>query len=130
MSVPQRSRGITHPITYAALYVTGMLPTYVLPFLGSNAALFRGSARALGVRDTTTPGLFAAHLACLLALCALAVGRGGAVRRRWLVVFPALALVFDLTPGLSLIPLVPTGLHLAAVVLGVAAAREPAAAAL
>ena len=109
---------LTRPIAYVALYVAGMLPTYVLPYLGSNAALLRGSARAVGVRDTTTPGVFAVHLACLLALCALAAVRAAVVGRRWLVVLPLLALVFDLTPGLSLIPLVPTMLHLAAVILG------------
>lgn len=34
------------------------------------------------------------------------------------MIFPVLALVFDLTPGLSLIPLVPTAMHIGALVLG------------
>lgn len=117
---------LTHPAAYVALYLAGMLPTYVLPFLGSNAALLRASARSMGVRDTTAPGLFALHLGCLLGLCVLALVRGGAMGRRWLVVFPALALVFDLTPGLSLVPLVPTAMHLLALVVGGTAARHPA----
>lgn len=121
---------LSHPVAYVALYVTFLLPTYVLPYLGSNAALLRASARSAGVRDTTTPGLFLAHLACLVVLCGLAYARGRATSRRWLVVLPVLALVFDLTPGLSLIPLVPTVLHIIAVVLGAAgsAARASAAA--
>jgi hypothetical protein len=102
------------------LYLGLVLPTYLLPYLGSNASLLRASARSMGVRDTTTPGLFTLHLACLATLCGLALVRGGVIGRRWLVGLPALALVFDLTPGLSLLPLVPTLLHVGAVAFGAA----------
>jgi O-antigen ligase len=118
-------KSLTRPVAYGALYLVGMLPTYVLPYLGSNASLLRASARSTGVRDTSRPGLFAVHLALLLGLCALAYLRGAA-GRRWLVVLPVLALVFDLTPGLSLVPLVPTVMHLLAITLGVAVAERPA----
>jgi hypothetical protein len=40
----------------------------------------------------------------------------------WLVIFPILAAVFDLFPGLSAIPLIPTVMHLLAIILGVVGA--------
>lgn len=99
-------------------YLAAMPPTYVPPYRGANAALLRASARSPGVRDATTRGLFLTDLTCLGILCALEYGRGSATGRRWLVVLPAVALIVDLAPGLSLIPLVPTSLHVVAFVLG------------
>jgi len=60
----------------------------------------------------------------LVALIALAWTRGTVVGKKgWLCVFPALALVFDIVPLLSMIPLIPTVMHLFAIILGVSAER-------
>ena len=41
--------------------------------------------------------------------------------------FPILALGFDLAPGVSSVPLVPTVMHLLAIILGVAGVKQAAA---
>jgi hypothetical protein len=61
------------------------------------------------------------HLFALFALIGLAWFRGENIDKKWLVIFPCLALIFDLTPILSNIPLVPTVMNLLATILGVAA---------
>ncbi len=97
---------------YVLLYIVFMIPTYLLPYLGSNSSFI--NAASLG----TNP-LFWVHLAALLVLVALAWGRGSIVGKPWLIIFPILALIFDLIPGLNLVPLVPTVMHLLAIILGV-----------
>jgi len=59
------------------------------------------------------------HLACLAILIILTWFRSTFVGKNWLVVLPFIAAAFDFIPGLSLIPLVPTVMHLLAVILGV-----------
>jgi hypothetical protein len=97
-----------------------MLPTYYLPYVGSNSAIVGvlGAASGAGINPA-----FWLHLGALLVLCFLCWIRGAYVARTWLVLFPVLALLFDLAPGLSAIPMIPTFLHLAAIILGVVAAK-------
>lgn len=109
-------RFIAHPAIYVALYLVLMLPTYFLPYLGSNSAVLNTAGLASGVGMHP---LFWVHLLFLGAIVALAWVRGTRTGRRWIIVFPVLAAVFDLTPGLSFIPLVPTVMHLLAIILGV-----------
>jgi len=59
----------------------------------------------------------------MLILCFLCWIRGAYVAKTWLVIFPILALVFDFAPGLSLIPMIPTVMHLLAIILGVVGVR-------
>lgn len=109
---------MSNAFVFALLYILLLLPTYFLPFLGSNSSLING----LGVASHA--GLnpfFFFHMAALLALCAIAFFRGGYLHKRWLVVFPILAGVFDLVPVLSSIPLVATVMHLVTIVVGVVA---------
>ena len=93
-----------------------MLLTYVLPYFGSNSSIVNAAGAAVAGRMNP---LFWFHLLLLIGLCVLAWFRGGHIDKKYLVVFPFLALVFDLVPGLSAIPLIPTIMHLLAIVVGV-----------
>jgi len=55
----------------------------------------------------------------MLILCLVARVRGICIGKNWLVIFPALAIVFDFVPGLNSIPLIPTIMHLLAITMGV-----------
>lgn len=110
---------------FVVAYILFLLPTYYLPYLGSNSAVVGvlGAAAGVGVNPA-----FWWHLGAMLILCFLCWIRGSYIGKAWLVIFPFLATVFDLTPGLSAIPLIPTVMHLLAIILGVinAKAIEPA----
>lgn len=105
---------------FVGAYIIFMLPTYLLPYLGSNSLLARGFGAAAGVRIIHFP--FWLHLAAMGVLCFLCWVRGAYVDKKWLIVFPVLAIVFDFVPGLSAIPLIPTLMHLLAIILGVVGA--------
>ena len=89
---------------YVVAYLLFMLPTYALPYLGSNSAVI--NTIAVAGAGKTYP-LFWYHATALAVLFALALLRGPYVGRRWLWVFPTLAAFFDLVPGINLIPLAP-----------------------
>lgn len=103
-------------VVFVILYLLFMLPTYYLPYLGSNSAVVGavGATAEAGI----TPA-FWLHLGALIVLCVVTWFRGVLVDKKWLIIFPVLATVFDLAPGLSLIPLIPTVMHLLAIILGV-----------
>ncbi len=92
------------------LYLALMVPTYILPYMGSNSLL--AGVATLGA----TAPQFVLHLLCLIALCVFAQIRGKIIGKTWLVALPVVAAIFDLTPILNWIPLVPTALHVAALV--------------
>ena len=119
---------ITNPAMYVVVYMGLMVPTYVLPYFGSNSVTTHTVAEvasvAMGVSSVWLHLTFYLHLGCLLGLCGLTLMRGKSIDRVWLPVFPFLALVFDLTPVLSWIPLVPTAMHLLAVILAVAGIQQ------
>lgn len=102
---------------FVILYLLFMLPTYVLPYLGSNSAILSGAGVAAGAG---LHPLFWVHLAALLVLVAITWCRGSLANKRWLIIFPILAAVFDLFPMLNAIPFGPTVMHLLAIILGVA----------
>lgn len=104
-----------HTAVYVGLYLLFLVPTYLLPWLGSNSSV--GNAIALAATRGMSP-LFWLHLGCLLALCGFAWIRGVFIARSWLVVTASIATAFDLIPGLSFIPLVPTVLHLVTMIAG------------
>lgn len=110
-------------VVFVILYILFMLPTYYLPYLGSNSAVLGalGAAAGAGVNPAFWP-----HLGSLIILIVLAWFRGALVDKKWLIIFPILASVFDLVPGLSTIPLVPTVMHLLAIILGVVGAKSTA----
>lgn len=111
------------PLVFIVGYVILMIPTYLLPWLGSNSAVVNALGAAVGWGMTPQ---WWAHVWCLGMLILLAHLRGGVIGKNFLVAFPALAAAFDLTPILSMIPLVPTILHLLALILGATtASRAP-----
>ena len=105
---------------FVGLYIVFMLPTYFLPYVGSNSSLI--NAAGVAAEQGLLPA-FWLHLGALLVLVAATWFRGVLVEKPWLVIFPILAAVFDLAPGLSSIPMVPTVLHLLVLILGVASAK-------
>lgn len=110
-------------LVFVVAYVTLMFPTYLLPWLGSNSAVMNVVGAAIG--HGMTPQWWA-HAWCLVMLILMAWLRGDFIGKKYLPVFPFLAAVFDLTPGLSMIPLIPTALHLAAIIIGVRGSEQQA----
>ncbi|MAF62473.1 MULTISPECIES: hypothetical protein [Sphingomonadales] len=108
--------------SFVILYLLLMFPTYVLPYFGSNSAVVNAG---LAAADAAAGGgngfniLMFAHLACLGGMVLITWLRGAVVGKSWLVTFPVLAAVFDMVPGLNWIPLIPTAMHLSAIIVGV-----------
>lgn len=100
-------------------YLLAMLPTYVLPWLGSNSSAMQGLAAS--TRDSGGDAvnmLFLIHLACLIFMVVITWIKGKSNDRGWIAIFPVVAAVFDMLPGLSLIPLIPTIMHVLAIIFG------------
>jgi hypothetical protein len=113
---------------FVILYILLMAPTYYLPYLGSNSAVIGGLGQiAAGVGDVSPlAGInpaFWPHLGALILLIVITWFRGAFVDKKWLIIFPILAAVFDLAPALNFIPLVPTVMHVLAIILGVAGTK-------
>lgn len=100
---------------FVVAYLMLMIPTYILPYFGSNSTMVNALGAALGMGPTPQ---WWAHVWCLSMLSMLGWLRGKVIGKTYLPVFPVLAAVFDLTPGLSAIPMVPTFLHLAGIIVG------------
>ena len=109
---------LSNTAVFIAAYLVCMVPTYILPYFGSNSAMLAASAAASG------QGLlpqFWLHLLALAALVVIAWFRGAIIGKPWLAAFPAIAAAFDMLPGLSVVPMVPTLLHILALVKGTSA---------
>lgn len=109
---------------FIGIYIVLMIPTYILPYFGSNSVIANGAgaivdAASGGKTSMFTHIPFLLHALFLVALCVVAFIRGGLISKKWLLVFPLVALICDLTPGLSAIPFIPSILHILAIVLGV-----------
>jgi hypothetical protein len=102
--------------TFVLLYILLMFPTYILPYFGSNSSALNALGAAVG---TGFSPAFYWHLIALAGLVVITWFRSTYISKKWLVVFPILAAVFDMVPGFSVIPLVPTIMHLLAIILGV-----------
>lgn len=113
-----------NPVVFVVLYILFMLPTYYLPYVGSNSAAV-GTLGQLGAAagdlDASAGVLpqFWLHLGSLFILIAVTWFRGTVIDKKWLVTFPIVAAIFDLAPALNLIPLIPTVMHLLAIILAV-----------
>lgn len=103
-------------VGFALLYVALMVPTYVLPYLGSNSALAGafGAVVGKGVMPQTW-----AHLWFLASLILIAWMRGASTDKGFLPAISFCAALFDMTPVLNVIPLVPTVLHVVTLAIGV-----------
>lgn len=118
-------------ITFFIAYLFFMLPTYILPYFGSNsmfAHVVAGASRSpAGAGVSAALSIFTVlHLLALVALVVLARARGRVNGKSHLIAFPIVAAAFDMLPLLSMVPLVPTVLHVIVLVLGMhKAASEP-----
>lgn len=101
-----------------------MIPTYLLPYLGSNSAVMDSMARSGGYEGPNVGFWF--HITCLILMIGLAYVRTSRLTKKYLIIFPILALVFDMVPVLSWIPLVPTAMHVVTLIMGVTLAKEEA----
>lgn len=109
------TRIFSSTVGFLVSYLVLMIPTYLLPYFGSNSSIINGMAALFGRGPTPQWWM---HFWCLVMLVLVAHVRGQLVQKTFLLAFPILALVFDLTPGLSAIPLVPTVMHLLCIILG------------
>ena len=103
-------------IVFVLAYLALMVPTYVLPYLGSNSTVFNGVA--VGTGFGMTP-MWWAHVWCLAMLVVIAWLRGARIGKGFLPFLSIVAGLFDLTPVLSVIPFVPTVFHVITLVLGI-----------
>jgi hypothetical protein len=109
-----------HPALFFVLYVLFLIPTYILPYLGSNSVLVNSVSTA--IENGYSPQ-FWLHLTALYILVVIAWFRGALIGRSWLASLPAIAGIFDLMPGLNWLPLAPTLFHVATLINGVT--KEP-----
>lgn len=109
------ARVLSSTVGFLVSYLALMIPTYLLPYAGSNSSIINGMAALFGRGPTPQWWM---HFWCLVMLVLVAHVRGQLVQKTFLLAFPILALVFDLTPGLSAIPFVPTLMHLLCIILG------------
>jgi hypothetical protein len=106
---------MSNALLYIFGYLTLMVPTYVLPYFGSNSTIVNGLGAAVGRGMTPFWWL---HVWALVMLVLMAFARGKHLGKTYIVVFPVIAAAFDMVPGLSLVPFVPTVMHLVALALG------------
>ncbi|VAX01165.1 hypothetical protein MNBD_GAMMA22-2569 [hydrothermal vent metagenome] len=104
-----------HTAVFLILYILFMLPTYLLPFLGSNSTMLNAAGVASGYGLSPT---FWLHLLFLGLLILITGFRAINIAKPWLVLFPILVVIFDFVPLLNSIPLVPTILHLLTIIIG------------
>lgn len=103
-------------VFFALSYIALLIPTYVLPYFGSNSTLLNAASTATGLGPTP---MWWMHAWCLAMLVIVAWGRGVRVEKQFLPVLSFVAALFDLTPVLSSIPFVPTILHIVVLILGI-----------
>lgn len=119
-------KALANPMVFVVVYVIFMLATYVLPWGGSNSAFIQSTASATNAPQTGHfQFLFWLHAASLGVLCLITWIRGSFVGKSWLVIFPVIAGLFDLMPGLSLIPFIPTVMHICALIMGARGSGKP-----
>lgn len=108
-------KSLINPVTFVVVYILFMMPTYFLPYLGSNSTVINGLGAATGVG--LNPALWF-HVGSLSILVFTTWMRSKITGKGWLVSMPIAASMFDLMPGLSLIPMIPTMLHMITIILG------------
>ncbi|OJW46196.1 MAG: hypothetical protein BGO63_03760 [Candidatus Accumulibacter sp. 66-26] len=104
---------------FLVLYLLFMIPTYILPYFGSNSSLGTLIGGAVAGWGGMFPPQWWAHMFVLGTLVVIAWARGSAlVGKGYLPVVALLAAIFDMTPVLRAIPLVPTALHVLVLIQG------------
>lgn len=102
-------------IVFVVIYLVFMGPTYLLPYVGSNSSI-TAAASVAGEQGLLPATIF--HFICLVVLIVVTWFRGTLVKAQWIVILPIIAAIFDMAPGLSLIPMVPTIMHIFALIKG------------
>lgn len=100
---------------FVVLYVLLMVPTYILPYFGSNSTVTNAFAGAMGLGFLPQWWM---HVWALAMMVLVAWMRGKWVDKGYLPAFAVAAGIFDMTPVLSSIPMIPTLFHLLAIILG------------
>ncbi|MGP1716168.1 MAG: hypothetical protein ACTS9Y_03220 [Methylophilus sp.] len=105
------NRAFANTSLFTMTYLICVLPTYFSAYLGM-------------VENTTLSSTFSLpsilYLLSMLAIWAICLIRGAVIGKNWLVLIPTVAFVFNLTPALTAIPIVPYAYHLLAILLAVA----------
>ncbi len=101
---------------YVALYILLMIPTYILPYFGSNSMLINAFGMAFGIGPNPQ---WWVHVWFIVAITVISWGRSEFCTKKWLPIFPVLAGVFDMVPMLNSIPLIPTILNICGIIFGV-----------
>lgn len=102
-------------IVFVVIYLVFMGPTYLLPYVGSNSSI-TAAVSVAGEQGLLPATIF--HFICLVVLIVVTWFRGTLVKAQWIVILPIIAAIFDMAPGLSLIPMVPTIMHIFALIKG------------
>ena len=96
---------------FTMTYLIFTLPTYYLAYSG----MVENSSSA------STLNLPAAlYILSMVGIWGICFIRGSIIGKNWLVLIPTVAFVFNLTPALTAIPIVPYAYHLLAIFLGAA----------
>jgi hypothetical protein len=111
----QLSGLMSSSMLFVFAYIVVMLPTYFLPYLGSNSTVINGAVAASGAGMSP---VFLLHALALGVLVTVAWARGKAIGKSWLAGLSVAAALFDILPGLSMIPIIPTTFHMLVIVLG------------
>lgn len=105
---------------FLALYLLFMIPTYILPYFGSNSSLGTLIGGAVAGWGGMFPPQWWIHMFVLGTLSVIAWARGSVlVGKGYLPIVALLAAIFDMAPVLRAIPLVPTALHVFVLVQGI-----------
>jgi hypothetical protein len=106
---------LRNPFVFLFFYILFVSPAYDLAGMGSDPEI--NHALNAAADDSLNP-VFWNHAGSLVLLLIVSWGRGRIINKRWLIRFPLLAAVFQAIPGAGAIPVVPTLLHLFAIILG------------
>jgi hypothetical protein len=104
---------------FLLFYLLGMLPTYVLPYFGSNSYVSQAAIAAISESSIGLAGTIL-HVGALSVCVFAAWARAKVNGKGILLALPIVAAVFDLAPFINIIPMVPTVLHVVALVVGLA----------
>lgn len=99
---------------FTVTYLILVLPTYYLAY----SSLIETGA---SLSSLNMPSIL--YILSMVAIWVICLIRGAIIGKNWLVLIPTVAFVFNLTPALSAIPIVPYAYHLLAILIGAVCPR-------
>ena len=96
---------------FLGIFAALIIGTYIMPYLGSNSWVAYVASKKLGCSVVPFFIKFTLHAFLYVGMCYLAFRASQASDKKWLLIFPLVAAVFDLAPNLNMIPLVPTAFN-------------------